>query len=101
MRHAHWDILLSIQGTLDQHTVTELRQQSPQTERLSTGGVTFSPSRHRRVSTQAAGFADKLLLSYLGSYQALKPVYQDQLVYFPFGVSKEISYDRRTIRAGP
>jgi hypothetical protein len=88
MRHGHWDILLSIQGTLNHHTVTELRQQSPQLRIIYWWGDILTEQAQARIK-QAAGFADKLLLSYLGSYQALKPVYQDQLVYFPFGVSRK------------
>ena len=88
MRHARWDILLSIQGTLDQQTVTQLRQRSPQLKIIYWWGDILTGQAQLRIN-EAAGFADKLLLSYLGSYQALKPVYQDKLVYFPFGVSKE------------
>jgi spore maturation protein CgeB len=88
MRHARWDILLSIQGTLDQQTVTQLRQQSPRLKIIYWWGDILTAQARLRIN-EAAGFADKLLLSYLGSYQALKPDYQDRLVYFPFGVSKE------------
>ena len=88
MSDAHRDILLSIQGTLDQHTVTRLRQQSLQLKIIYWWGDILTEQAKTRIS-EAAGFADKLLLSYHGSYQALKPVYQDKLVYFPFGVSRE------------
>jgi hypothetical protein len=87
MSHAHWDILLSIQGTLDRHTIMKLRQQSPRLKILYWWGDILTEQAKTRLH-EAAGFADKLLLSYLGSYRALKPVYQDRLLYFPFGVSR-------------
>ena len=88
MSHSQWDILLSIQGTLDQQTVTQLRRHSPRLRVIYWWGDILTEQAQARIK-EAAGFADKLLLSYLGSYQALKPVYQQQLVYFPFGVSRD------------
>jgi hypothetical protein len=88
MHPGDWDILLSIQGTLDHHTLTQVRQKSPHLRVIYWWGDILSERALARIE-EAAGFADKLLLSYLGSYHALKPVYQDQLVYFPFGVSRK------------
>ena len=88
LRHSRYDILLSIQGTLDQQTVTQLRQQSPDLRIIYWWGDILTEQAQARIH-EAAGFADTLLVSYLGSYRTLKPVYQDKLVYFPFGVSRE------------
>lgn len=88
MRPARWDILLSIQGTLDRQTVTQLRRQSPRLRVIYWWGDILTAQAQARIH-EAAGFADTLLVSYLGSYRALKPAYQDKLVYFPFGVSPE------------
>jgi len=87
MRHARWDILLSIQGTVDDQTATRLRRQSPRLRIIYWWGDILTAQAQTRLQ-EAAGFADKLLLSYLGGYHTLKPVYQHKLVYFPFGVSK-------------
>jgi len=88
LRHSRYDILLSIQGTLDQQTVTQLRQQSPDLRIIYWWGDILTEQAQARIH-EAAGFADTLLVSYLGSYRTLKPVYPDKLVYFPFGVSRE------------
>jgi spore maturation protein CgeB len=87
MQHARWDILLSIQGSLDEQTAAQLRRQSPGLRIIYWWGDILTAQARARLM-EAAGFADKLLLSYLGSYHALKPVYRDKLVYFPFGVSR-------------
>jgi hypothetical protein len=88
MLPGRWDILLSIQGTLDHHTIMQLRQTSPQLRVIYWWGDILSEQALARIE-MAAGFADKLLLSYLGSYHTLKPLYQERLVYFPFGVSRK------------
>lgn len=88
MHPSRWDILLSIQGKLDPQTVRQLRQQSPGLRIIYWWGDILTEQARARIN-KAAGFSDKLLLSYLGSYDALKPLYQDKLVYFPFGVSRE------------
>ena len=87
LRHSRYDMLLSIQGTLDQQTAEQARQQSPGLRIIYWWGDILTRQAQARIH-QAAGFADTLLVSYLGSYQALKPDYPDQLVYFPFGVSR-------------
>jgi hypothetical protein len=88
MSHSRWDVLLSIQGTIDQHTAKQLRQHSPHLKIIYWWGDILTEQAQRRIK-EAAGFADKLLLSYLGSYKTLKPVYRNKLAYFPFGVSRE------------
>lgn len=88
MRHTRWDILLSIQGSLDNQTATLLRRQSPQLRIIYWWGDILTAQAQARIQ-EAAGFADKLLLSYAGSYHTLKPVYPDKLMYFPFGVSRK------------
>jgi spore maturation protein CgeB len=86
MAQSRWDILLSIQGPLDRQTAQQLREHSPQLRIIYWWGDILTAQAQSRLE-EAAGFADKLLLSYMGSYQALKPVYGDRLYYFPFGVS--------------
>ena len=88
MSHSHWDILLSIQGTIDRHTANQLRQQSPHLRIIYWWGDILTGQAQLRIK-EAANFSDRLMLSYLGSYKALKPVYQDKLAYFPFGVSRQ------------
>ena len=85
---SRYNMLLSIQGTLDQRTAEQARQQSPGLKIVYWWGDILTEQARSRIH-EAAGFADTLLVSYLGSYQALKADYPDQLVYFPFGVSRE------------
>ncbi|RLE22196.1 MAG: hypothetical protein DRJ50_08050 [Actinobacteria bacterium] len=88
MSHTRWDVLFSIQGTLDQHTANRLRQQSPHLRIIYWWGDILTEQALLRIK-EAANFSDRLMLSCLGSYNALKPVYQDKLAYFPFGVSRQ------------
>ncbi len=88
MRHSRWDMLLSIQGTLNRQTAEQLRQQSPRLRIIYWWGDILTKQAQARID-EAAGFADTLLVSYLGSYETLRPAYPDKLVYFPFGVSRE------------
>ena len=88
MSHSRWDVLLSIQGTIDRHTANQLRQQSPHLRIIYWWGDILTGQAQLRIN-EAANFSDRLMLSYLGSYKALKPVYQDKLAYFPFGVSRQ------------
>ena len=87
MSHSRWDVLLSIQGTIDQHTVKQLRQYSPHLKIIYWWGDILTEQAQRRLEA-AADFSDRLLLSYLGSYETLKPVYGDRLIYFPFAASR-------------
>lgn len=86
--HSRYDILLSIQGTLDQQAIEQARQASPGLRIIYWWGDILTEQAQARID-EAAGFADTLLVSYLGSYQSLKPDYPDKLVYFPFGVSRK------------
>jgi hypothetical protein len=88
MSHSQWDVLFSIQGTIDRHTAYQLRQQSPHLRIIYWWGDILTEQAQLRIK-EAADFSDRLMVSYLGSYKALKPVYQDKLVYFPFGVSRK------------
>jgi hypothetical protein len=88
MSHSQWDILFSIQGTIDQHTAYQLRQQSPHLRIIYWWGDILTGQALLRIK-EAADFSDRLMVSCLGSYKALKPAYRDKLVYFPFGVSRQ------------
>ena len=88
MSCSQWDVLLSIQGTLDQHTANRLRQQSPHLRIIYWWGDILTEQAQRRLK-EAAGFSDRLMVSCRGSYKALKPAYGDKLTYFPFGVSRQ------------
>ena len=88
MSHSRRDVLLSIQGSIDQHTANQLRQHSPHLRIIYWWGDILTEQARQRLE-EAAGFSDRLIVSYEGSYKTLKPVYQDKLVYFPFGVSRQ------------
>jgi len=88
MSHSRRDVLLSIQGSIDQHTANQLRQHSPHLRIIYWWGDILTEQARQRLE-EAAGFSDSLIISYEGSYKTLKPVYQDKLVYFPFGVSRQ------------
>ena len=81
------DILLSIQGNIDRRTARELRELLPRLRIIYWWGAILTAKAHARLH-EAAGFADRLLVSYLGSYQALEATCGDRLQYFPFGVSE-------------
>jgi spore maturation protein CgeB len=88
MRDSHWDLLLSIQGKIDQQTVQQLRGHSPDLKVIFWWGDIVTDQALEKIS-RAAEFSDRLLVSYQGSFDKLKPVYRDKLVYFPFGISKQ------------
>ena len=87
IRNRKVDILLSIQGNIDRQTAAELRQHSPGLRIIYWWGDILTDKARARLQ-EAAGFADSILVSYLGSYQELYPAYGDRLQYFPFGVSE-------------
>ena len=86
MQSGQWDLLLSIQGKLDAATVHRLRTQSPGLRVIFWWGDILTDKGRDNIE-QAAAFSDRILVSYRGSYERLRPVYGDRLVYFPFGVS--------------
>lgn len=86
MSHEQWDILLSIQGTLDRDTVQHCRQHSPGLQIFYWWGDILTEQAHARIST-AAGFSKYILVSGKGSYDELSLLYPDQVRYFPFGVA--------------
>ena len=86
MSHDQWDVLLSIQGTVDQQTVRQCRQHSPGLRAFFWWGDILTDQARARIS-QAAEFSEQLLVSGKGTFDRLSPVYQEQLRYFPFGVA--------------
>lgn len=86
MQSAQWDLLLSIQGKLDTATVQQLRRHNPGLRVVFWWGDILT-GKGRDAIRQAAAYADRILVSYRGSYEQLRPEYGDRLVYFPFGVS--------------
>jgi len=86
MSHARWDILLSIQGTLDQHTVTQCRRHSPELKVFYWWGDILTEQAQARIAA-AAEFSERILISSKGSYDSLYPHYPQQLLYFPFGAA--------------
>jgi spore maturation protein CgeB len=81
------DILLSIQGKIDADAIKKLREKSPQLKVIFWWGDVLTDQGLEKIK-RAAKFSDRLLVSYRGAYEKLKPLYTDQLVYFPFGVSE-------------
>jgi len=81
------DVLLSIQGKVDAETINRLREKSPQLRVIYWWGDILTRPALERIKP-AAGFSDRILVSYNGIYEKLKPAYADQLAYFPFGVSE-------------
>ncbi len=59
LRHSRYDMLLSIQGTLDQQTAEQARQQSPGLRIIYWWGDILTRQAQARIH-QAAGFADTL-----------------------------------------
>lgn len=86
MSHDRWDVLLTIQGTIDQQTVAQCRQQSPDLRVFFWWGDILTEQAQARIS-QAAGFAERLLVSGKGTFDRLNPVYGEQLRYLPFGAA--------------
>lgn len=86
MSHDQWDALLSIQGTVDQQTVAQCRQQSPGLRVFFWWGDILTEQARLRIS-QAAAFSEQLLVSGKGTFDQLSPSYQHQLRYFPFGAA--------------
>ena len=81
------DVLFSIQGKVDAETIKRLRVKSPQLRIIFWWGDILTEQALERIKL-AAHFSDRILVSYNGIYEKLKPAYADQLVYFPFGVSE-------------
>lgn len=86
MSRQQWDILLSIQGTLDQQTVEQCRRHSPGLKVFYWWGDILTEQAEARISA-AAEFSEHLLISSKGNYDKLVSRYPDQLLYFPFGVA--------------
>jgi len=86
MSQQQWDILLSIQGTLDQQTVTQCRQHSPGLKVFYWWGDILTEQAETRISA-AAEFSERILISGKGNYDRLYSRYRDQLLYFPFGAA--------------
>jgi len=80
------DVLLSIQGRIDAATVQQLRQHSPDLRVLYWWGDILTDAALARIR-EAAGFADRILISAAGSHARLRALYGEQVVYFPFGVA--------------
>ncbi len=87
MSHEPWDILLSIQGTVDQQTVQLCRQRSPELKVFFWWGDILTEQARTRIG-HAAEFSERLLVSSRGIFARLSPVYPDQIHYLPFGVSR-------------
>jgi hypothetical protein len=83
---SHWDLLLSIQGRVDAATLRQLRRQSPGLRVVYWWGDILGDAALPRIQ-EASGFAERILISYAGSYRQLKKLYGDLLQYFPFGIS--------------
>ncbi|HYQ73273.1 MAG TPA: glycosyltransferase [Gammaproteobacteria bacterium] len=81
-----WDVLLSIQGKVDAATVQQLRRDSPGLRVIYWWGDILSDAAPARIG-EAAGFADRLLVSYAGSQAKLEKLHGDRVLYFPFGVA--------------
>ena len=86
MSHDHWDVLLSIQGTVDLQTVRQCRQHSPGLRVFFWWGDILTEQARARIH-QAAAFSERLLVSGKGAFARLSPRYHDRLQYFPFGVA--------------
>jgi hypothetical protein len=86
MSQQQWDILLSIQGTLDQQTVTQCRRHSPGLKVFYWWGDILTEQAETRISA-AAEFSERILISGKGNYDNLVSRYPQQLLYFPFGVA--------------
>ncbi|MGD8619126.1 MAG: glycosyltransferase [Gammaproteobacteria bacterium] len=84
--HTPRDVLLSIQGKVDAATVQQLRQYSPDLRVLYWWGDILSDAALARIR-DAAGFADRILVSYAGSHAQLEKLYGERVMYFPFGVA--------------
>lgn len=98
MSHDQWDVLFSIQGTVDQQTVRQCRQHSPGLRVFFWWGDILTDQALARIG-QAAGFSEQLLVSGKGTFEQLSPVYREQLRYFPFGVAHRFhAMDNITVR---
>ena len=84
--HEQWDILLSIQGPLDHHTVAQCRKHSPGLKVFYWWGDILTEQAQSRISA-AAEFSERILISGKGNYDWLYSRYRDQLLYFPFGAA--------------
>jgi hypothetical protein len=86
MSHQQWDALLSIQGTVDLHTIQQCRQHAPGLKVFFWWGDILTQQARARIS-QAAEYSELLLVSGKGTFDKLAPLYGKQLRYFPFGVT--------------
>jgi hypothetical protein len=86
MHGREWQVLLSIQGKIDAITVQQLRQHSPGLQVIYWWGDILNDAALARIRDVAA-FADRILVSYAGSFAKLEKLYGHRLVYFPFGVA--------------
>jgi len=87
MHDSRRDLLISIQGKINRQTLQQLREYSPDLRVIFWWGDILTEQAMEKIS-RAAEFSDKLLVSYKGSFDRLKPVYRNKLVYFPFGISQ-------------
>lgn len=87
LEQARPDVLLSIQGKINADAVKKLRAKSPQLKVIFWWGDILT-GQAPEIIERAAEFSDRILVSYRGTYEKLQPLYADQLVYFPFGVSE-------------
>ena len=81
------DVLFSIQGKVDADIVNRQRASAPQLRVIYWWGDILTAQARERIKL-AAGFSDRILVSYRGIYEKLEPAYAGQLVYFPFGVAE-------------
>jgi len=86
MSGQQWDILLSIQGTLDQASVAQCRRYSPGLKVFYWWGDILTEQAETRISA-AAEFSERILISSKGNYDNLVSRYPQQLRYFPFAVA--------------
>jgi hypothetical protein len=84
--HSKLDVLLSIQGKVDAATAQQLRRHSPGLRIIYWWGDILGDAALAHIR-EAAGFADRILVSYAGSHARLKKLYGDRVLYFPFGVA--------------
>lgn len=81
------DLFISIQGKVNSATINQLRKHSPTMKVIYWWGDILTEKGELSIR-EAATFADRLLVSYAGCLEKLKPLYGEQIDYFPFGVSE-------------
>lgn len=80
------DVLFSIQGKIDKHTVEQFRAKNPKLKVIFWFGDVLSDAAIRRIN-EVYDHVDMLLLSYQGDYDRFKKELGGKVRYFPFGVS--------------